>query len=256
MPKTLLLFLLSPNVDAYINVIAHAYDQLDIREIHFIHIKGTKTALEDSEASTVHSRILTQVEYLSQSRYMDFFRNQTREIESVPAIDIYRRINRQIKERGIRYDVQYHELKEKLEAAIKSSGKENCFVDLTTATKTPAIDIFSICLGLDIKVYTFELDDAVDRQVPENSLYHNLVSQNSYSYTCLSESLAVQASQRLLVRRDRIRFYLIGFIFIVTATLLTFYFLGDAQSLPLQFVGVLANIIGVFTFIFEVVRRK
>jgi hypothetical protein len=266
MARTLLLFLFSKRVDPYVNAIAHTYDKLGIGSVRLIHVRGAKTALSDSEASALSNQIWSEIESLSKGEYIDFSAGSLegvsavslprRQVNQSSRIDVYRRINEQLLDRRL-VPLMYSDLKEGLELILKDcGGAQNCIVDLTAASKVPGIDIFSICLALGVQfMFTFELSDRPDPRKPEESLYHSL-APDAYGYTCLAESPAVKATQRALLRKEQLLWYVVVAALLVMLASLYVYFVAGAQSVPLQILNLLAAVVGIITPLFALVSQR
>jgi len=191
MVKTLVLFLFSDNVDTYINAIAYTYDKMDVKAVRLVYVKGTKIGLKDDTPSTVVNGIWNRLQSLA-----------------LGSSEIYKQLNERLLDRHL-IPIDYPELKRDLGDFIKrQGGARNCIIDLTGASKAASIDIFAVCLALGVKsVYTFELDQKRDPKAPEESLYHALLSKGAYSYTCLTSTPPVKASQSSLLRKSYVLWY-------------------------------------------------
>lgn len=266
MAKTLLLFLFSDRIDPYVNVIAYTFDKMDVDSVKLIHIKDTKTGLTDKQASSVYNNIWTQVEALSEGYYVDYSSYATagsqgeivsrRELNQKNNLDIYRRIHERLTEHSL-VRLDYSNLKDDISQLIKKvGGNKSCLLDITAATKSPSIDIFSICLALGVKlVYTFELADRPDSKNLESSLYHSL-KIDKYSYTCISETLAVRSSRSALLRKSPLLWYTA--IVALTVMIFSLYLLVSTgpQSLAVQGLNLGAAIIGIISPIFALLEQR
>ena len=239
MSKTLLIVLFSDRVDSYINAIAHAYDNMNIEAVRLIYVKGAKTGLSDNQAIAVSNRIWSRFEDLS-----------------INNSEIYKRVNERLINRQL-IPLEYSNLKNGFKKIIKKQGGENnCIIDLTGASKAPSIEVFSVCLALGVKaVYTFELSKKPNLNNPESSLYHSL-EKNSYSYTCLSDSEAVQVSKSALVRKSSLLWYVLAISLIVMA--FSLYLLGSIgpNNLAIQGLNLSASIIGIGSTIFALFTKR
>ena len=266
MTKTLLIFLFSDRIDPYVNVIAHTFDKMQVDAVKLIHIKDTKTGLSEKQASWVYNNIWNLIEALSEDYYIDYS-NYTKlesqggttsrqELKQKNNLDIYKRINERLTEQSL-VRLDYSELKEGLSQIIKNvGGSKFCLLDLTSATKVPSIDIFSVCLALGVKsVYTFELVDRPDPKNPEASLYHSL-NENNFSYTCISDTTAVKSSRSALLRKSPLLWY-VGIVALIVM-LISLYLLVTAgpQSLAVQGLNLGAAIIGIVTPVFALLEQR
>lgn len=263
MPDKLLVFLLSTRIDTYVNVITHAYEEMKINDITFIHIQGLKNSLTEDEAGVINSCIWQSIKNLSNGEYLDFseiIKNKStlptaKSLNTSTKIDIYRRIHENLLSRNFRH-IKYEGLKIELENIIKQSGgATKCAVDITTASKVLSIDIFSICLSLGIElVYTFELSDPPNQNQPEQSLYHEL-TKDKYNYTLITESKAVKNSKSAILRKSQLIWSLFTtalIIFIVVS-----YNATKGSNDPfIQLINTLASIVSLITPLITVIIQR
>ena len=253
MSKTLLIFLFSQQADPYINSIAYNFDHNDISAVRFIYISGTKTGLNKQEANQVFNNITSLLNDLANECYRKYRTTQSptdkqedpRPLEANNKIDIYRRINEKLLDKGL-VALEYGDLHASLDKFIKQEGGvKKCIVDLTPTAKAPSIDIFSICLALGLdEVYVFELSDRPSRSEPEKSLYHSL-DDNLFSYTRLTDSPPVKDSKSKLVRRTQIYKAIIPLSII---TIICFvYLLLIGENIFAEAIGLTSAIVGIAT---------
>jgi CRISPR-associated endoribonuclease Cas6 len=132
-----------------------------------------------------------------------------------------------------------------LERLIKlSGGAPNCIIDLTGMPKGASIDVFTVCFALGIKsIYTFELKKRFDPKMPDQSLYHSL-TDDSYSYTCLTATPPVQASQASLLRKSYLLWYIGSLaLVIMLASLYILVSIGPNSSF-VQYLNLAAAVVG------------
>jgi len=266
MSNNLLLFLFSKNVDSYVNTISYAFHKLSVKNIILAVVKEEKTALSYSEASEVNNRIWNQIENLSKGQYVySAARNKEglpeiptpqRPIDLPSSITTYRPIHEQMNHEILRLDT-YRDLMDTLKNLIKGgNGKETCLIDLTTAPKVPSVTIFSLCIALGIQaVYTFELVDPPDPKEPEKSLIHALAS-DKYSYTRITDVPAIRASQKSLLRKSQIRWYVVVAALIVMGVSLYTYVAVGFQSPFIQGLGLLATLVSLIAPIVGLIRER
>lgn len=242
MAKTLFLFLFSPQVDSYINAIAFTYDEMKIEAVRLVYVKGTTTGLSDSKASTLSNQIWNRIESL---------KNKAK---------IYEQINERLLDRQL-IPIEYSDLKIRLSQITKRQGSlRNCIVDLTGATKVPSIDVFSVCLALGVKsIYTFELAKKPDYKDPsynpDNFLYDAL-SKNDYSYTCLSNTEPVRASQASLLRKSSLLWYVGAFSLFVMITSLYLLLTFGTDNIAIQGLNVAAAVVGLVSPVFALAEQR
>jgi hypothetical protein len=228
MVKTLFLFLFSDRVDTYINAIAYAYDKMDAKAVRFVYVKGTKIGLkDDTQASAVFTEIWNRLQSLASG-----------------SGEIYKQLDERLLDRQL-IPIDYPELKSDLGHLIKrQGGARNCIIDLTSASKVASIDVFTVCLALGVKsVHTFELDPKPDPRTPEKFLYHAL-SKGAFSYTCLTSTPPVQASQSSLLRKSYVLWYVgIVSLIIMVVSLYILATLGPNSSF-VQLLNLTAAVVG------------
>lgn len=149
----LFLFVISKNVDSYINTLACFYREYQITKIVFIGIKNIPIKTNDSKTEDIIDSIRKRLEEIKQ--YNELY-------EEV------RKLDYEIK------SVNYKTLKKDLIPLFRKN-KNNISVDITGCPKRFAIDIMSICLALGVEnVYSFELLKPPDISNKNLLLYHNL----------------------------------------------------------------------------------
>lgn len=230
MAKTLFLFLFSSQVDPYINAIAYTRREMKIDAVKLIYVKGAKTGLDNEKARSIFIQIWTKIESLKNDA------------------EIYNEINEKLLDRQL-LPIEYSTLKIDFEKATKKEGSlRNCIVDITGATKVAGIDIFSICLALGLKsIYSFELiknrDTRASGYNPDDFLYHALKDQD-YSYTCLSETIAVKSSQSSLLRKSALLWYVGTFSLLIMVVSLYLLLTFGSDNVMIQRLNIVAAIVG------------
>ncbi|WP_414548917.1 hypothetical protein [Anabaena sp. CCY 0017] len=239
MARTLFLFLFSDRVDTYINAIAYSYDNLEIESVRLVHVKGTKTGLTDTQAISVFNQIWNRLEKLASS-----------------TTEIYKRINERLLDRQL-IPITYSNLKNSLEQSIKKQGgSRNCVIDITSASKVPSIDVFTVCLALGIKsIYTFELIIKYDSKNPDKFLYHAMC-ENDYSYTCLSNTEPVRASQSALLRKSAFLWYMGAISLIVMVLSLYILVAIGPNSTFVQGLNLMAAVVGLLSPALALVEQR
>lgn len=227
MAKTLFTFLFSERVDPYINAITYTYDNMQVESVRLVYVKGARTGLTDTQASAVSNQIWNRLESLAAGDS-----------------EIYKRINERLLDRQL-VPIGYSKLKQSLGQLIKKhGGPRNCIVDLTGASKAPSIDVFSVCLALGIRsVYTFELVTRPNPNDPDSSLYHSL-SKEEYSYTCLSKTEPVEASQSALLRKSSLLWYVGAISLVVMVTSLYLLVTIGPTNMAVQGLNLAAAVVG------------
>jgi hypothetical protein len=242
MAKTLFIFLFSPQVDPYINAIAYTRREMKIDAVKLVYVKGAKTGLDNEKASTIFNQIWTKIESL---------KNEA---------EIYKEINEKLLNREL-MPIEYSDLKIRFGQVVKKQGSlRNCIVDITGATKVAGIDVFSICLALGLKsIYSFELiknrDTKASGYNPNNFLYHAL-KEHDYSYTCLSETIAVKSSQSSLLRKSALLWYVVtvsSLVLIVSLYLLST--LGSDNAM-IQGLNIAAAVVGLISPIVALAEQR
>lgn len=242
MTKTLFIFLFSPQVDSYVNAIAYTYDEMKIEAVRLVYVKGTTTELTDSKASTLSNQIWSRIESL---------KNQAK---------IYEQINERLLDRQL-IPIEYSDLKSRLSQITKRQGNlRNCIIDLTGATKVPSIDVFSVCLALGVKsIYTFELAKKPDSKLPsynpDNFLYDAL-SKNDYSYTCLSNTEPVRASQASLLRKSSLLWYVGAFSLFVMITSLYLLLSFGTDNIAIEGLNLAAAVVGLVSPVLALAEQR
>lgn len=258
MGKTLLIFLFSDRVDPYVNAIAYTFDNMQVDTVRLVQIKGTKTGLTETQASAVYNRIWTLIENLSKGYYIDSAAGQAEQrlLSRTDKLDIYRRINERLTEHSL-VRLDYTNLKEDLNQLIRrEGGSKCCIVDLTAASKSPSIDVFSVCLALGVgAVYTFELADRPNPKNPELSLYHAL-GKDGYSYTCIGETEPVRASQAALLRKSSLLWYVGAIALVVMVVSLYLLATTGPNSLIVQGLNLAAAVVGIVSFILAIAEQR
>lgn len=228
MVKTLFLFLFSNRVDTYINAISYAYDEMEIRAVRLVYVKGTKIGLKDDmQASAVFTEIWSRLQDLAEKTN-----------------GIYKQINERLLDRQL-IPIEYSSLKNSLGRLFKAhGGPRNCIIDLTSASKVASIDVFTVCFALGIKsIHTFELELPFDPKNPDKFLYHAL-SKSKYSYTCLSITPPVRSSQSSLVRKSSLLWY-VGCVALVVMVVSLYILVNIGPNSPfVQFLNLTAAVIG------------
>ena len=252
----------SPNVDPYVNSIAHCYDNMDVSRVCLVHVKDTTTGLSSDEvASTTFNQIWLQIEGLSKGFYTNYRKrdaegNFTQTAVASSKVEIYQRINSRLLDRQL-IPIVYKNLKEGVTKILQNhGGKQNCILDLTAASKVPSIDLFATSLALSAGgVHVFELDSLVSREHPENSLYHAL-NEKDYSYTNLLSSPPVKASlEDIIVRTPVLMRITIVFAAILLLSFGIFFFFG-LQSAWAGFLGIISSLIAILTVTFTLIEKK
>jgi hypothetical protein len=229
MRKSLGVFIFTKTVDVYVNAIACAFDRLDVGDLRFYYIEGTKTGQTRAEAVSTFNAIL--------ARFEDLYRKDT--------ADIYKRLHERTLDRALK-SLNYDLLNQEFENEVRAmGGPANCVVDLSGVTKCPTIDIFSICLSIGLKnVYVFELADPPDRANPDASLYHRLDSK-AYAHTCVTEATPVKVSQGTLLRKRPLLWAtLIACTALMLVSLVIMIFVGINNPF-VQIINVAAAIVGI-----------
>ena len=241
MSKTLFLFLFSDRPDGYINAIAHTFDHKQVEAVKLVYVKGAKTGLSDQEASIAYNRIWTRLINLADEPFDS---------------DIYKRINERLLNRHL-VPLKYTTLKDDLSQLIKQhGGTKNCIIDLTGASKVPSIDVFSVCLALGIKsVHIFELADRPDPKKPNDSLYHSL-DETGYSYTCLTDTEPVIASQSSLLRKTPL-LWAVGLMALIVMIISLILLATTGPNSPiLQTINIAAAVVGLTTPILALIQER
>lgn len=269
MDKCLLMFLFSDTIDTYVNVIAHAFDSEDlrVRKVVLIHVLGTKADIDETEAGMVNTRIWRQLESLANGEYIQFPRiselrtnpqapEQKKQLPIHSNVSIYRRINEKIEHSLSR--IENSKIQEQLNGIIKKEGgRKKCILDITATTKVPSINIFSVCLALGIdNLYVFELKQSVNRNVPELSLYHNLINQQDFAYTCLTKNETVSASRSSLVQKSTLLWILLTTSsMVLVASFSALYFYGS-ESFGIQLINLIASVTGIGSSAFALIEQR
>lgn len=266
MSKTLLVFLLSPNVDPYINAIAYSFAKMDVRRVRVIYVKGAEEDIDDSKANPVNTRIWQQIQSLAHGEYLQFPPLNQSVSPSLPlspmqlsqassGLDIYRRINEELIDHDL-IALNYSNLRNELKSLVKESGINNCVVDVTSASKDLSIDVFSACLALGIRsIHTFALKSKGVKKDPIASLYHSLAPAE-YEYVCFTDSPVVKASQDSLLRKSQLFWYVILAAFTIMGVSLYANFTGGSQNIFLEIVNLLATVVGIVTPIAAIVNER
>lgn len=242
MAKTLFIFLFSSQVDSYINAIVYTYDEMRIEAVRLVYVKGTTTELTDSKASTLSNQIWSRIESLKDKA------------------KIYEQINERLLDRQL-IPIEYSDLKKRLSQITKKQGSlRNCIVDLTGATKVPSIDVFSVCLALGIRsIYTFELAKKPNYKDPgynpDNFLY-DVLNKNDYSYTCVSDTEPVRASQASLLRKSSLLWYVGTFSLCVMVASLYLLLAFGSDNIAVQGLNVAAAVVGLVSPIFALAEQR
>lgn len=242
MAKTLFIFLFSSQVDSYINAIAYTYDEMKIEAVRLVYVKGTKTELTDSKASTLSNQIWSRIENL---------KNRAK---------IYEQINERLLDRQL-IPIEYSDLKSRFNQITKKQGSlRDCIVDLTGATKVPSIDVFSVCLALGIRsIYTFELAKKPNYKDPDynpDDFLYDALNKNDYSYTCVSNTEPVRTSQASLLRKSFLLWYIGTFSLCVMIGSLYLLLAFGSNNIAIQGLNVAAAVVGLVSPIFALAEQR
>lgn len=191
MSKSLFIFMISTNVDTYINPITHCFEHLKVSSVYLTYVKNAPTGLKsDRQAKELVENIKEQFITLSNGKYKDFSRAYTdpsKEIEpNIKSLDgqntsIYGEAYSSLMFKP--YTIDYNNLKEGIESIVQHNHDANfCILDVTAASKVPSIELFGFALAMNIKhIHVFELSIRHDRDDPVKSLYHNVSGMHSES---------------------------------------------------------------------------
>lgn len=261
MDKTLIIFLFSDNRDPYVNAITHAVKSEDIRvrKIRFIHVQEAVTDLTNNRAKTIFQDVFRQMTSLSQGKYITFARygqdgkqlseESTSTLTINSRIGLYTEAYDLIREYTLSH-VPRSDLKKDLKKLIKAEGgNQQCLVDITAAIKSPAIEVFAVCLSLGMsRIYSFELVDRFDPKAPEKSLYHALPN-DKFFYTLITDIPLVKESISSLTRKSTL-ILRVGIAGLVTAILsIGIYFAFGANSPFIQILSILGTVIGIISIV-------
>lgn len=230
MAKTLFCFMFSSQVDPYINAIAYAYDEMKIEAVRLVYVKNTATGLTDSEASVLFNRIWNRIESLKDKA------------------KVYEQINERLLDRQL-VPIEYSDLKNCLSEITKRQGNlRSCIIDITGASKVPSIDVFSVCLALGLKsIYTFVLlkeRNSKDPNYDPNNFLFDSLSKKDYSYTCLSNTELVKASQAALIRKSSLLWYIGAFsLFVMIVSLYLLVTVGS-DNMAIEGLNIAAAVVG------------
>jgi hypothetical protein len=254
MSKTLLVFLFSTNVDSYINVIAHGYRHLGIKRVSLLHIEGASTGVNSEVATQLATRIWAGINGLAQGKYLDFSKDPSglADISTIPALPLeesgvatlYAEIDKNIRERRI-VSLNQPTITTDLQKIIEEhGGKGLCVLDVTAATKVPSVDIFSVCLAIEMhNLFTFELLRRPFSTDRVNNLYHALTA-NDYEYTPLTDRPAVRNARRLIKKRIRLLGYIVGVTLLTASVSLILLAIQRPAEDYLSVVGSIASLVG------------
>lgn len=142
----------------------------------------------------------------------------------------------------------------------KQGSLRNCIVDLTGATKVPSIDVFSVCLALGIRsIYTFELAKKPNYGDPNynpNDFLYDALNKNDYSYTCVSDTEPVRASQASLLRKTSLLWYIGAFSLCVMVASLYLLLTFGSENIAIQGLNVAAAVVGLVSPIFALAEQR
>jgi len=155
--------------------------------------------------------------------------------------------------------IDYPNLRGELSRIIKRyGGSDNCIIDVTGASKSLSIDIFSVALAIGARhIYTFELVPSRSRN-PEDSLYPSL-RPGSYAYTSLSGSELVKESRASLLRKSLIfrQIMIISILSIISIVIsLSTLKIFGSQSEALTVVSAVSSIVTIISFISWVILER
>lgn len=126
----------------------------------------------------------------------------------------------------------------------KHGGIKNCIFDLTSGTKIPTFDIYSICIALGIKyIFIFELSEPFDKKNPQKSLYHCVELNNKYRHLNISNNLPITESHKSLIRTNQLRIPVMLILLFTGFVLVVIALYGNINNFFIQFLNILAIII-------------
>jgi hypothetical protein len=178
MPRSLLLFIMSPGTGSYINAAAHAVENFDVENIVLINVIGSQSG-EQVDFTYFTKTILPQtITGLTNGIYMDFRSSIKAPKESLEPeaknCQAYQKLNSVLNNSYHLEKVNYGFLRDDLKK-LKIKYENDVIVDISGASKRVAIDILTACLALGIsKVTLFELK--IISKGFETTLYHKLSS--------------------------------------------------------------------------------
>jgi hypothetical protein len=233
----MLLFIVSGNVEPYVNVLAHAYKNLGIAGVDFVSIQGSTKSGSPAEFSQIERGILALLSELAQGKFhgVDLTHRDD-------GISTFLPVENALTSKSYNV-INYSDLATHLHNLIPARRRGEYIVDVTGLTKNLAIEIVTLSLSLGLRAYSFELSQHRISLPAEMRMFHELKTDD-YSYVCLTDTPAIRAASTRLVRRDRVLAWTLAATITTLGSFLILTFTDD-QNIALKIVGLAANIIGI-----------
>lgn len=222
MAKVLLIFVISPNPDPYVNAMAHCVQLHGVDKIVLVQItEPPMPPMIHDFGEFLQEDMWRRIDGLARDQYVK--RNpetkQFRETRmSLPdGFALYERLRQLFVDKD-QARVNYQYLRQQMIELKRRYHPAEVMVDITGAPKRLAADILASCLATGIKdVFTFELK--TERREPIGLLYHNL-APHEYEHVLLPSSAPLVANLTLFsMNQNRIRLTLV-----IVAILLSMFF--------------------------------
>lgn len=269
MGRTLLIFMLSPNVDSYVNAITYTCDRMNVNSVRLVYT-ADRAAVGDTSiepgpgqagAAELFKRIKEKIEQLSNGYYVSYLPQGTSQAQLLRRQEgraVYTIACKCLTDYEL-IRIDYPRLRKDLSQIIKRyGGSDNCIIDVTGASKSLSVDIFSIALAIGAKhIYTFELVPSRSRN-PEDSLYP-LLRPGAYTYTSLSGSQLVRESRAALLQKSLVfRQIMVVSILSIISILVSLFTLKvfGPQSEALTIVSLVSSIVTVISFASWVILER
>jgi hypothetical protein len=191
----LYIFTTSPRADPYVNIIVHATQKFELKQIHFISIEEHDYRNEggDRRAAAIAGATQDLLESLAAGQYLNH--EQIEAISDDGAAVYQRCLDRlrfvKISSLGVRWA--------DLGNTLKSFANGNAALfDVTALKKNLLVDAVALLLPqAQTDVWTFEL--LKTPTFGADDLVHNLVEDRDYKYRRLTDSLHIKAARRRML---------------------------------------------------------
>ncbi|MBM2615027.1 hypothetical protein JIG36_05570 [Actinoplanes sp. LDG1-06] len=187
--------LLHPRADPYVNIIVHATQRFELRQIHFISIveHDYKDEGGDRRAAAIAGATQDLLERLAAGNYLNH--EQTEAISHEGAAVYQRCLDRLRFVKISSLGVRWADLGDTLKSFAKGS---TALFDVTALKKNLLVDAVALILPqAHTDVWTFELLKAPTYGVDD--LVHNLIEDRDYKYRRLTDSPHVKSARRRML---------------------------------------------------------
>jgi hypothetical protein len=214
MARTLLMFLGSPHVDSYLNVMANAVDKCDVNQIVLLEVSNTPSG-QPGDLASLEENLRKAVIDLADGKYKGQAFNVgmgVSEYQNLKQVFLNARTVKKINYLFLREEV----------ARLKVIYSTDAIVDVTGTPKRIAIDILAACLAVDMQYVTlFEL------RIPAagiSALYHNIKNTSSYDVVVLANEAPLLSNIEVFsARQNRLKLSVVVSSILISILLTVLY---------------------------------